>query len=129
MLVAAVPAGGAVSTLSDDAEFLTTDEVAKRLRVHPTTILRRLGAVDDADPERIPAVRVGRIWRIPRANSRNGSLAPARPVDDRAAATAVLSAGRADHFSRKGGDLNAGEEEGCQEDREEEGEEEVALIP
>src|SRR5256885_13353636 len=66
MLVAAVPAGGAVSTLSDDAEFLTTDEVAKRLRVHPTTILRRLGAVDDADPERIPAVRVGRVCRIPR---------------------------------------------------------------
>ena len=49
-----------------EEEFLTTDEVAKRLRVHPTTILRRLGAVDDADPERIPAVRVGRIWRIPR---------------------------------------------------------------
>ncbi|MDP9320173.1 MAG: helix-turn-helix domain-containing protein [Chloroflexota bacterium] len=47
-------------------EFLTTDEVAKRLRVHPTTILRRLGAVDDANPERIPAVRVGRVWRIPR---------------------------------------------------------------
>jgi hypothetical protein len=22
--------------------------------------------VDDADPERIPAVRVGRVWRIPR---------------------------------------------------------------
>ncbi len=47
-------------------EFLTTDEVATRLRVHSTTILRRLGAVDDADPERIPAVRVGRVWRIPR---------------------------------------------------------------
>lgn len=51
---------------SADEEFLTTDEVARRLRVHPTTILRRLGAVDDADPERIPAVRVGRVWRIPR---------------------------------------------------------------
>ena len=47
-------------------EYLTTEEVAKRLRVHPTTILRRLGAVDDADPARIPAVRVGRVWRIPR---------------------------------------------------------------
>ena len=47
-------------------EFLTTDEVARRLRVHPTTILRRLGAVDDPDPSRIPAVRVGRVWRIPR---------------------------------------------------------------
>ena len=47
-------------------EYLTTDEVAKRLRVHPTTILRRLGATDDADPTRIPAVRVGRVWRIPR---------------------------------------------------------------
>jgi excisionase family DNA binding protein len=47
-------------------EFLTTDEVARRLRVHPTTILRRLGAVDDSDPTRIPAVRVGRVWRIPR---------------------------------------------------------------
>jgi len=47
-------------------EFLTTDEVARRLRVHPTTILRRLGAIDDSDPTRIPAVRVGRVWRIPR---------------------------------------------------------------
>ena len=47
-------------------EYLTTEEVAQRLRVHPTTILRRLGAMDDPDPARIPAVRVGRIWRIPR---------------------------------------------------------------
>lgn len=47
-------------------EFLTTDEVARRLRVHPTTILRRLGAMDGADPSRIPAVRVGRVWRIPK---------------------------------------------------------------
>lgn len=47
-------------------EYLTTEEVAKRLRVHQTTILRRLGALDDADPARIPAVRVGRVWRIPR---------------------------------------------------------------
>jgi len=47
-------------------EFLTTEEVARRLRVHPTTILRRLGALEDADPTRIPAVRVGRVWRIPR---------------------------------------------------------------
>jgi helix-turn-helix protein len=55
--------------LDDDAseqEFLTTEEVARRLRVHPTTILRRLGGVDDPDPTRIPAVRVGRVWRIPR---------------------------------------------------------------
>jgi excisionase family DNA binding protein len=72
MLAAAFNAGGAVSALSTPREsdgldeFLTTDEVAKRLRVHSTTILRRLGAVDDADPERIPAVRVGRVWRIPR---------------------------------------------------------------
>jgi excisionase family DNA binding protein len=51
---------------TSEEEFLTTDEVARRLRVHPTTILRRLGAVDDADPSRIPAVRVGRVWRIPR---------------------------------------------------------------
>lgn len=51
---------------SPEDEFLTTEEVAKRLRVHPTTILRRLGAVDDQDPSRIPAVRVGRVWRIPR---------------------------------------------------------------
>lgn len=51
---------------ASEAEFLTTEEVASRLRVHPTTILRRLGAVDDADPSRIPAVRVGRVWRIPR---------------------------------------------------------------
>lgn len=50
----------------DEDEYLTTDEVARRLRVHPTTILRRLGAMDDADPARIPAVRVGRVWRIPR---------------------------------------------------------------
>ena len=68
MLIAAVSAGGAVSasSLGQEDEFLTIDEVAKRLRVHPTTILRRLGAVDDADPERIPAVRVGRVWRVPR---------------------------------------------------------------
>lgn len=58
----AVSAGAAVS----DGEYLTTEEVAARLRVHPTTILRRLGAMDDADPARIPAVRVGRVWRIPR---------------------------------------------------------------
>lgn len=51
---------------SSDDEYLTTEEVARRLRVHPTTILRRLGAMDDADPARIPAVRVGRVWRIPR---------------------------------------------------------------
>ncbi|MBI3522794.1 MAG: helix-turn-helix domain-containing protein [Chloroflexi bacterium] len=64
----ATRAGAAVSTPtpSADDEFLTTEEVAKRLRVHPTTILRRLGAVDDADPTRIPAVRVGRVWRIPK---------------------------------------------------------------
>ncbi len=49
-----------------EEEYLTTEEVAQRLRVHPTTILRRLGAMDDPDPTRIPAVRVGRIWRIPR---------------------------------------------------------------
>ncbi len=49
-----------------EEEFLTTEEVARRLRVHQTTILRRLGAVDDPDPSRIPAVRVGRVWRIPR---------------------------------------------------------------
>ena len=49
-----------------DEEFLTTEEVARRLRVHPTTILRRLGTVDDPDPTKIPAVRVGRVWRIPR---------------------------------------------------------------
>ncbi|HEX9270163.1 MAG TPA: helix-turn-helix domain-containing protein [Candidatus Limnocylindria bacterium] len=55
-----------MSPLSADDEFLTTEEVARRLRVHPTTILRRLGAMDDADPGRIPAVRVGRVWRIPR---------------------------------------------------------------
>jgi len=54
------------SSASGDDEYLTTDEVARRLRVHPTTILRRLGAMDDADPTRIPAVRVGRVWRIPR---------------------------------------------------------------
>jgi len=55
-----------VAAPSADDEYLTTDEVARRLRVHPTTILRRLGAVDDPDPTRIPAVRVGRVWRIPR---------------------------------------------------------------
>ncbi|HEY8655651.1 MAG TPA: helix-turn-helix domain-containing protein [Candidatus Limnocylindria bacterium] len=54
------------ASASGEDEYLTTDEVAKRLRVHPTTILRRLGAMDDADPTRIPAVRVGRVWRIPR---------------------------------------------------------------
>jgi hypothetical protein len=52
--------------VTKDDEYLTTEEVAQRLRVHPTTILRRLGAMGDPDPERIPAVRVGRIWRIPR---------------------------------------------------------------
>lgn len=63
----AVPAAGAGGAGTvDPAEYLTTDEVARRLRVHPTTILRRLGAMDDADPTRIPAVRVGRVWRIPR---------------------------------------------------------------
>ena len=60
-------AASAASAASDDEDtYLTTDEVARRLRVHPTTILRRLGAMDDADPTRIPAVRVGRVWRIPR---------------------------------------------------------------
>lgn len=58
-------AASAASAGNDD-EYFTTEEVARRLRVHPTTILRRLGAMDDADPTRIPAVRVGRIWRIPR---------------------------------------------------------------
>ncbi|MBM4434994.1 MAG: helix-turn-helix domain-containing protein [Chloroflexi bacterium] len=61
----AATAGSAVGPVDED-EYLTTDEVARRLRVHPTTILRRLGAMDDADPARIPAVRVGRVWRIPR---------------------------------------------------------------
>jgi hypothetical protein len=60
----AASAGSAASV--DDDEYLTTEEVARRLRVHPTTILRRLGAMDDSDPTRIPAVRVGRVWRIPR---------------------------------------------------------------
>jgi excisionase family DNA binding protein len=55
-----------IVTDASEEEFLTTEEVARRLRVHPTTILRRLGAVDDADASRIPAVRVGRVWRIPR---------------------------------------------------------------
>lgn len=49
-----------------EEEFLTTEEVARRLRVHPTTILRRLGAMEGSDPARIPAVRVGRVWRIPK---------------------------------------------------------------
>jgi excisionase family DNA binding protein len=62
--VSAAGAGNAGTV--DPDEYLTTDEVARRLRVHPTTILRRLGAMDDADPTRIPAVRVGRVWRIPR---------------------------------------------------------------
>ena len=60
----AASAGSAASV--DDDEYLTTEEVARRLRVHPTTILRRLGAMYDSDPTRIPAVRVGRVWRIPR---------------------------------------------------------------
>lgn len=64
--VDAAIAGDAANVASVDDEYLTTDEVARRLRVHPTTILRRLGAMDDADPTRIPAVRVGRVWRIPR---------------------------------------------------------------
>ena len=55
-----------MSNPSADDEYLTTDEVARRLRVHQTTILRRLGTADDADGSRIPAVRVGRVWRIPR---------------------------------------------------------------
>lgn len=64
----AVRAASAASAVVGDAddEYLTTEEVARRLRVHPTTILRRLGAMGDADPKRIPAVRVGRVWRIPR---------------------------------------------------------------
>ena len=62
----AVSAASAVEAANGDGEYFTTEEVAKRLRVHPTTILRRLGAMDDADPARIPAVRVGRVWRIPR---------------------------------------------------------------
>ena len=72
-LIEATYAGAAVAMTSprfdptsSEEEFLTTEEVARRLRVHPTTILRRLGAVDDPDPSRIPAVRVGRVWRIPR---------------------------------------------------------------
>ncbi len=65
-LVLAGSAGSAVTAASAGDEDLTTDEVARRLRVHPTTILRRLGATDDQDPSRIPAVRVGRVWRIPR---------------------------------------------------------------
>jgi hypothetical protein len=63
------PANAAIAASAagpKDDEYFTTEEVAKRLRVHPTTILRRLGAMDDADPARIPAVRVGRVWRIPR---------------------------------------------------------------
>lgn len=49
-----------------ETEFLTTEEVAQRLRVHPTTILRRLAPLGADDPDRIPGVRVGRVWRIPR---------------------------------------------------------------
>ncbi len=55
-----------MTTPSADDEYFTTEEVARRLRVHPTTILRRLGVMDDGDATRIPAVRVGRVWRIPR---------------------------------------------------------------
>lgn len=66
------------SSASGDDEYLTTDEVAKRLRVHPTTILRRLGAMDDADPTRIPAVRVGRVWRIPRREFEEWLSRPSR---------------------------------------------------
>lgn len=62
---ASAASAGSAAEVGDD-EYLTTDEVARRLRVHPTTILRRLGAMDDSDPTRIPAVRVGRVWRIPR---------------------------------------------------------------
>lgn len=71
--------GGSAASAGEE-EFLTTDEVARRLRVHPTTILRRLGAMEGNDPGRIPAVRVGRVWRIPKrefeewlARSANGS--------------------------------------------------------
>src|SRR5256886_15430419 len=89
-------------------EFLTTDEVARRLRVHPTTILRRLGAVDDPDPTRIPAVRVGRVWRIPRkefeewlARSSQGSRLAGRQ-------RRLFWSGAADHFvGREVGEMAA----------------------
>lgn len=55
-----------MATPSADDEYLTTDEVARRLRVHPTTILRLLGPAAGDNPDRIPAVRIGRVWRIPR---------------------------------------------------------------
>ena len=74
-------AGAATSAPSAVDEYLTTEEVARRLRVHPTTILRRLGPIADDDPTRIPAVRVGRVWRIPRREfeewlARSGEAAP-----------------------------------------------------
>ena len=61
-----VPTQNSPAAPAGEEEFLTTDEVARRLRVHPTTILRRLGAMESSDPGRIPAVRVGRVWRIPK---------------------------------------------------------------
>ncbi len=74
-------ARAAAAAPAADEEYLTTEEVARLLRVHPTTILRRLGPVADDDPARIPAVRVGRVWRIPRREfeewlARSGEAAP-----------------------------------------------------
>ena len=60
--------------------FLSVDQAAERLGVHPNTVYRMIVG------GRLPAVRAGRLWRIPEAElGRVGSAgpAPARPRQPR----------------------------------------------
>jgi excisionase family DNA binding protein len=60
-------------------EMLTVEEVAAVLRVHPRSIQRW------AREGRVASVRVGRSYRIPRAEVLRWMLAASRAVDERPA--------------------------------------------
>jgi excisionase family DNA binding protein len=60
----------------DDLLFLTVEEVSEILRVHPVTVIKMARRGD------LPAVRIGRTWRIPAAAIRR--LAGIRQLEETA---------------------------------------------
>lgn len=58
--------------------FLSVDQAATRLGVHPNTVYRMIVG------GRLPAVRAGRLWRIPEGELARVASGPARVVPRRA---------------------------------------------
>lgn len=70
--------------LPEDDEFLTTEEMAKWLRVHPVTIL------EAARKGQIPGRKVGRSWRFLRSEIREYLKGPPTLAELKARVQAIL---------------------------------------